>query len=215
MNNTRLRPLLAQALVLCLPCVALAETTPTPPSKSAKAAQRCEDAVAQTVKDMRGREAQEVEFIAAKRVLRPEQGDETRVQGHGRYRGAVGAPTPFTYGCAYDAKTDNTSGVVFRDQRAALAQAAAEAAWQPDLSKLSPEACETATAAALKDKHPRVARIVFGSDSRQMRPAPNGRSSLEGQGAVQRAAGMSAIPFSYRCVYDPNSGRVVEVQTTP
>lgn len=195
---------LALALALSsLPAVAQPDT--------AKAAARCEDAVADTIRRMRGERAKEVQFVAGKRVLVPATDDETSVRGEGRYRGASGPAMPFSYSCAYNAKTEATSGVVFRETGRVAAAPARE--WQPDLTNVSPAACESAAAAALKELHPRVGRIVFGSDSRRLQPAPNGRVQLEGRGAVERAAGMNAVPFSYRCEVDPRSGRVLGVET--
>lgn len=182
------------------------------PTDGNKAAESCEAAVIETIKEMRGRDAQDVQFSKDKRVLAPTTGEETDVKGAGRYRGPGGASMPFTYGCAYNTKTDATSGIVFRD--AGGSRATEEKPWQPDLVNVSPEACETAVAAALKTKHPRVGRIAFGSDSRQLRPAPAGRSSLEGVGAVQRAPGMNQVQFTYRCEFEPGNGKIVAVQTT-
>lgn len=181
------------------------------PPDAAKAAESCEAAVMETIKDMRGRDAQDVQFQKDRRVLSPTTGEETDVKGAGRYRSPAGASMPFTYGCAYNAATGATSGVVFRD--AGGLRASEEKAWQPDLTSVSPEACETAVAAALKAKHPRVGRIAFGSDSRQLRPAPAGRSSLEGVGAVEKAPGMNLVPFRYRCEFEPGNAKVVAVQT--
>jgi hypothetical protein len=180
------------------------------PADAVKAAESCETAVTETIKEMRGRDAQDVQFLKDKRVLTPTTGEETDIKGAGRYRNPAGASLPFTYGCAYNAKTGASTGIVFRD---AGAQKADEKPWQPDLLSVSPEACETAVAAALKSKHPRVGRIAFGSDSRQLRPAPAGRASLEGVGAVQRAPGMNAVQFSYRCEFEPGNGKLVAVQT--
>ena len=92
-------------------------------------------------------------------------------------------------------------------------RAAGEPAWQPDLSRFSPDACEAATAAALKDKHPRVGAISFDAGTRALQPAPNDHTQLEGRGALVRAPGMLAAPFSYRCEFEPASGKVVGVQT--
>jgi hypothetical protein len=179
-------------------------------SDSAQAAERCEAAVAETVKRMRGRAAQELQFVAARRALLPTQDDETGVRGEGRYSSRSGGTTAFTYSCAYNTKAGTTSGVMFRETASDRAR---EPAWQPDLTFVSPDACETAIAAELKQKYPRVARIAFGSDSRQLRPAPDDHTSLEGQGAVQRAPGMKAVPFSYRCEFDSRSGRIRSVRT--
>ncbi len=181
-------------------------------SDTLKAAERCESAVAETIKRMRGRAAQELQFIGAKRNLQPAQDDETGVRGEGRYNSKAGGTISFTYSCAYNAKAGTTSGVMFRETGSERAQA--ETNWQPDMTFVSPDACETATAADLKQKYPRVARIAFGSDSRQLRPAADNNASLEGQGAVQRAPGMTAVPFNYRCEFNTRNGRLVSVQTS-
>jgi len=222
--DTRLHPL-ALALMLFATCTAASaqaeaakSTDAAKPAETAKTADAgkagdaCENAVAETVRRMRGRDAQEVQFIGAKRSLTPTPGDELGVKGEGRYRSASGGSVPFTYSCAYNAKTGATSGALFRETGAT--RASAEKAWQPDLTHVSPAACETATAAALKDKYPRVGRIVFGSDSRQLRPASNAHTSLEGKGAVERAPGMGAVPFEYSCEIETGSGKVVSVKTS-
>jgi hypothetical protein len=100
---------------------------------------------------------------------------------------------------------------VFRETAGAGGETAS---WQPDLTNVSPEACESAVAAVLKDRHPRVGRIVFGSESRQLQPAANARVGLLGQGAVQPAPGMNSVPFNYRCEIDPRSGRVLQAQAS-
>lgn len=177
---------------------------------AATAGEKCETAVAETVRRMRGREAQEVQFVGGKRALTPVSDEETGVRGEGRYRNAGGRTMPFTYSCYYNLQSGATSGVVFRDA-AADAPVAETAAWQPDLANISPEACESAAAANLKERHPRVGRIALGSDSRRIRPGQNGRVVLEGRGAVQPAPGMNAVPFSYACEFEGR--RVVGVQT--
>ncbi len=174
------------------------------------AGERCEAAVADTVRRVRGPLAKEVEFVAAARRLVPTDGsDETRVNGDGRYRGANHPTVTFSYSCAYDRATGRTSGVVFRDKP----PPADTGSWQPDLANFSPDACEAATAAALKDKHPRVANIAFDAGTRQLQPASEGLTRLEGRGAMARAPGMSAQPFSFRCDFETANGKVRDVQT--
>lgn len=194
-----------------LACAGPAAFAATAPSDAARAGEQCETVVAQTITRMRGREAQEVQFVGTKRALTPVSDDETGVKGEGRYRSSAGRTMPFSYSCYYNLKSGETSGVVFRD--AGVGEAAAEPAWQPDLSSVSPEACEAAAAANLKERHPRVGRITLGSDSRRMRPGTNGRTVLEGSGAVQPAPGMNAVPFSYQCEFESRGGRIVGVQT--
>jgi hypothetical protein len=177
-----------------------------------KAADDCEAAVAEAIKRMRGREAQDVQFAKTRRTLAPSSDDETSLKGEGRYRGASGRVMPFTYGCALNTKTGATSGVVFREL--ASATAAEEKAWQPNLTNVSPDACEGAAAANLKQKNPRVGRIVLDSESRQLKPGPDDRILLEGRGAVERAPGMNSVPFTYQCEVEPRNGRIVSIQTS-
>lgn len=184
------------------------------PAEHGKAADKCENAVADTVKRMRGKEAQEIEFLGAKRQISPTSGEEELgVKGEGRYRRPSGEQVSFSYSCAYNATTDGTSGAIFRET-GVTGTARATKPWEPDLGAVSPEACESAAAAALKQKYPRVGRIAFGSDSRQLRPAPNERTLLEAQGAVERAPGMSLVPFTYRCEFDSHTGKLLRVETS-
>jgi hypothetical protein len=202
----RLRPVGIALMILA------AGSAVSAPQDDAKATEQCEAAVAETVRRLRGRDAQEVQFVASKRALAAMTDDETGVKGEGRYRGAAGRSVSFNYSCAFNAKNGTTSGVVLREVGAAAA--GAEKAWQPDMTHVSPQACESAVAAALKDKHPRLGRVAFGSDTRRMRPAANNIVLLEGRGAVERAPGMNSIPFSYACEVDTRNGKVVGVQTS-
>jgi hypothetical protein len=175
------------------------------------AGDKCEAAVADTVRRLRGRDAQEVEFFGAKRAIAPTSGEqELGVKGEGRYHAGAGAGMAFAYSCAFNTQTGGTSGVLLRES---ATPAGADPAWQPDLSSFSPEACEAATAAALTAKHPRAGAIAFDSGTRQLLPAAHDHTHLEGRGALVRAPGMLAAPFSYRCEFETTSGKVVAVQT--
>ncbi|MFT3666342.1 hypothetical protein [Piscinibacter sp.] len=202
---------LSPTLLFSLLAACAASVFAAPPD-AARAAERCEQAVSETLHRLRGRDAKEVQFLAARRVLAPGGDDETSVRGEGRYRAAGGKSVAFSYGCSYDAQNDSTSGVVLRDGAGARA-AAAEKAFDPDLTNVSPQACESAAAAALKKLHPRVGRINFGSDSRRLQAAEFGRVEMTGAGSVERAPGMNLIPFSYRCELEPRSGRVTAIST--
>jgi hypothetical protein len=201
----RLLPLVAT--VLALGAVGAQAAAPD----TAQAAERCEGEVADTIKRMRGKDVAAVQFTAGARALSPTVDEEVGVRGEGRYRRAGGASVGFTYSCSYNGGTGATSGVVFRETAGAGGETAS---WQPDLTNVSPEACESAVAAVLKDRHPRVGRIVFGSESRRLQPAANARVGLLGQGAVQPAPGMNSVPFNYRCEIDPRSGRVLQAQAS-
>ena len=177
-----------------------------------RAGDACEAAVAEAVREARGRAALDIRFIGGQRALSGSPGEDTGVKGEGRYLGATGPGVPFTYTCAFNHARGATHGVLFSDKGGAAAQVAPVEA-QIDLARLSPDACEAAAAADLKVRHPRVDRIVFGSDSRALRGEAQARTALEGRGALARAPGMNAVPFSYRCEFDNRSGRVVGVTT--
>lgn len=205
--------------IACLVAAASAVAQPVisasaPAAGASMAGERCEAAVSDTVRAMRGTDAQQVSFNRAKRTVAPPANDETDVKGEGSYRGDGGGRT-FSFSCAYNTKTGTTSGVVFRDLGgpARGSDAASDKPWQPDLSTLAPEACESAVVAVIKNKYPRVGRIAFGSDSRKLKPAPSGRTGLEGQGGVERAVGMNLVPFEYRCEYEARTGKVVSART--
>ena len=202
--NTRPRAL-GIAVTLCI-----AGASAAAPPDAGNAAGRCEAAVAETVKRIRGPQAQDVQFVGAKRALTAMPDDETGVKGEGRYRSPGGGVVPFTYSCTVSVASGATSGVIFRE----IGGAGADTAWQPDLSRFTPDTCESAAAQVLKNKHPRVDRIEFAADVRRLQPAPDARTSLEGQGNMQRAPGMNPSPFKYHCEFDARSGKVLRVQTS-
>ena len=94
--NTRPRAIGIAAAMLC---VAHAGTAAPARPAAGEAAGRCEAAVAETVKQTRGTQAQEVQFIGAKRALLAMPDDETGVKGEGRYRRPGGVFVTFTYSC--------------------------------------------------------------------------------------------------------------------
>ncbi len=200
--------LLVCAAMPALVCAGASAAAERGPSETAGDA--CEAAVARAVRDARGKAAREIRFVGDQRAVSTTPGEPIGVRGEGRYAGPAGATVPFTYTCAFDPSSRATHGVLFSDKPAASAAATNAPI---DLSRLSPETCEVATAAALKTKHPRVALINFGSDSRRLTAAAADRTLLDGRGAVTHAPGMNAVAFSYRCEYDNRSGKVLRVST--
>lgn len=187
---------------LCAGGAVSAQTDTAPP-----AADACETAVQRTVERVRGRDVRQIQFVGTKRALAPVSDVETGVKGEGRYRTAAGGVKRFTYSCLFNPRTGETSGVVFRDAVESRPPDVA-VAQTPTPVVSSTDACETAAANVLKRRHPRVGRIVFGSDTRVIGPAANDRTSVDGDGAVVRAPGMNAEPVSYRCLFDPLTGKV-------
>lgn len=170
----------------------------------------CESAVSKSLREIRGNVVQGLQFAADGRTANAD-GDHLDVKGSGRYRRGAGAPIEFRYGCAYDSTNGTTSGVVLHeaDGRAA----AALPVWQADLSKISPEACESAVADRLQSTHSRASGIVFDGGSRKLEPASDGRTALAGTGRVVRAPGMQPGPFRYRCEFDAG-GRLAGASAT-
>ena len=196
------------------PCAGASAAEPAAPPKEGK---RCEDAVGETSQTTSGKIATKTSVTEPKRSITATGEDELSVKGEGRYLGANGNVVPFGYSCAYNSRSGETSGAAFRELSATAAARPApdgrNAPWQPDLAKLSPEACESAVAAALKDRHPQAEHIIFGAETRRLQPAAEARTALEGQGTVQRGPGLVASLFSYRCEFDPVSGKLESAQS--
>ena len=168
-----------------------------PGHEDAKA--QCETAVDHSIHEIRGKQISDLQFAPDAHTM--PDGDRIDVKGSGHYRRAGGGgPVAFNYSCAFDDSTGSTSGVVFRE--ADNRPAPALPVWQADLSKLSPEACETAAAAAMQSSHPRASGIVFDGDSRKLEPGTAGGTALAGTGRVIRAPGMQPSAFRYRCEFN-------------
>lgn len=195
-------------LLLVLAVLAGLSSTPAR-AAPAEAAERCEAAVAEAIREARGKGVEDVKFDTARRVLTSGDNEEIGVKGEGHYRSRAGSAA-FNYSCAFSGRSGRTSGVLFRE----TGGAGAASNWQPDLVNLNPRACETAVAALLKERHPRVTGIQFESDTRRLRAADEGRTAMEGGGRLQRAPGMAAQGFSYRCDFERGSQRVAKVDAT-
>lgn len=177
-------------------------------SKTAIAAAACERAVLSTLRETRGASATAT-FSAAPSVV-PGAADaaEITLRGAGQVRSAAGN-RPFSFSCNYDVATAAVSGVVLRD--AAPAAAPVARAVEPDLSHLSPTACESAAAAALKRRWPAVTQITFNPDTRQLSQDAAGLASLRGQGSATPTVRDPDVHFSYDCAIDARNGRVTKV----
>jgi hypothetical protein len=211
----RLSCTLVSTLLYCnLSIAATIAPAATPAVGSAKAITACKTTVMSDLRELRGRQVQRIEFSAESQALQPTGGSETLVKGSGHYGWDAGKTViPFTYRCTYNAQTEQTNGVVLSDKAAEALVQKPSATWQPDMAQLSPEACEVAVAKTLKEKYPRVGRIAFGSDSRQVKPAPNNNTYMEGNGGVEKANGMSATAFSYRCEFEVRSSKLLSAKT--
>lgn len=155
--------------------------------------------------------AADVSFTAAPTpVPGPADSAEVVLRGAGRVKTAAGT-RPFSYNCNYDTRSAEVTGVVVREASPAGDSAAAPAvrSVEPDLSNVSPLACESAAAAALKQRWPTVTRIAFNPDTRSMDQDSLGNAALRGQGTAQPAPASPSTHFTYHCSVDPKSGRVL------
>ena len=179
-------------------------------SQRGQAVAACERAVQSTLRDTRGASAEPSFSVAPSVVPGPADAPEITLRGAGQVRTGAGT-RPFSFSCSYDTATASVSGVVVRDAVASARPAPAARAVEPDLSHLSPTACESAAAAALKRRWPGVTQINFNADTRQLSQDADGTASLRGQGLATPTVRDPDVHFSYDCAIDARNGRVIKV----
>jgi len=197
---------------------ALAAPVSTPSLTAGDGPAACQKAAQSALRDTRGA-VDEVSFAAPPSAQASTSSSEDfNFKGAGRYRIKSGAARDFSYSCTYNTHNGTVAGEVLREAAAGDAAAspalAVAAPVEPDLSHISPQACESAAAVALQRLHPRVERISFNTELRQLRQDSLARGNLRGQGMAVRAPGDPSTHFSYQCDFDPRNGRVLGVQTT-
>lgn len=213
---------LIAALASGLPAQAAAERpagTPVPThpveagEKPAPTAQElagaCERAVLQALPAAQRAEAS---FTTAPSV-QPRLSDATQsvLRGAGRVRAAGGART-FTYSCNVDLANAEAIGVVLRQSGPSGGDTPARAAIDPDMSRISPQACESKAAEALKKRWPSVSQISFDSGTRQLQQDAADRAELRGQGHALPTPNSPSTFFGFDCTIDPRDGRVLSAR---
>jgi hypothetical protein len=202
------QPLLALTLgVVAVAASAAPASAPAGSGPNKAAAQACERAAQDTLRDTRGATASAT-FNAAP-AAQPGAADATEIvlRGGGQVRTASGSRA-FSYSCTYDTQAAAVAGVVVRDAGASQPAPVARSV-EPDLSHLSPTACESAAAGALKRRWPNVANISFSADTRVLTQDAGGNASLRGQGSALPTVRDPATHFSYDCTIDARNGRVI------
>ncbi|MGN6527560.1 MAG: hypothetical protein ACTHL8_14320 [Burkholderiaceae bacterium] len=159
----------------------------------------CESAVNDSLRQLRGRGVQGVQFTADAQLVDGEAG-QVDVKGAGRYRLGTATPVEFRYSCVFDRHTGLASGVVLHD--APGGSTAPLPVWRADLSRISPAACESAVADRLQRAYARASGITFDGGDRRLEPAGGDGSVLAGSGHLVRAPGMAPAWFRYRCQFD-------------
>jgi hypothetical protein len=208
-RHPRLAPL-ATLLAAAVASGALAQSASAPSARAGnEATSACERAARSTLSTTRGA-VSDVSFNVPPTVVPgPADSAELVLRGAGRARSSAGTRN-FSYSCNFDTRSGEVSGVVLRDAAGEGGQAApAVRSVEPDLSNVSPSACESAAAAALKQRWPTVSRIAFNSDTRAMEQDSLGNAALRGQGTAQPAPNAPSTHFTYTCAVDPRSGRVL------
>jgi hypothetical protein len=204
---------LAPMLFSCLTGAALAQAAAPASAPGAGASAACERAAQETLQTGR-RPVLSVSFNAPPSVAPGAvDADEIILRGAGRALSSSGS-RPFSYSCNYDVQARRVAGVVLRDAGSTERQPAPRTV-EPDLSNLSPAACESAAAGALKRRWPSVSGIVFSSDTRQLSQDASGQARLRGQGTAQPQVGGPSTYFRYDCAIDARSGRITAVDVAP
>ena len=209
MNKPFVAIVIATAAQVAVAAAASAPAATPVVSQRGNAAAACERAVQSTLRETRGASAAPTFSAAPSVVPGAVDAAELTLRGAGQVRTAAGA-RPFSYSCSYDIASASVSGVVVRDSGSSPATAVARAV-EPDMSHVSPTACESAAAAALKRRWPGVTQITFNPDTRQLSQDADGSASLRGQGRATPTVRDPDMHFSYDCAIDARNGRVMKV----
>jgi hypothetical protein len=179
---------------------------------SPAAVEACERSARQAVPTST-REPVEVTFTGAPAVQPgPTIDGQVVLRGAGRWRAASGMRT-FTYTCNVDKGSAEAVGLVLRDTTPAAAAKAAppRPPAEPDLSELSPAACESSAVAALKARWPRVSQISFDARTRVFNQPSADSALLHGSGQALPSADSATRLFGFDCELDPRDGRVLGI----
>jgi hypothetical protein len=186
-----------------------------PETASPTAVEACERSARQAVPGS-GRLPVEVSFTAAPTVQPgPTIDGQIVLRGAGRFRAPTGMRS-FSYTCNVDLKSSEALAVMLRDttpQATAKAPPAKPPA-EPDLSALSPAACESSAVAALKARWPRVSQISFDARSRVFKQPSADSASLHGSGKAVPSVDSPTRLFGFDCEIDPRDGRVLGISIT-
>ncbi len=206
----------AAGLLVLAPAVPAQDAAASRPaaggSGAAEAAAACERAARQSI-TRQDQLAAEIRFNGAPAVQPSPSGDGSLLLlGSGQWKTASDGRR-FDYRCSYDPRSPDAVGLVMRDLAPAAGEAKpAKPAIEPDLSFVSPAACESSAAAALKKRWPRVTQISFDPATRSLAQESGVKAVLRGQGRAQPGPGEPTVYFSFDCELDPRNGRVAETR---
>ena len=204
-------PVAAVGLVVASLCAHAQVGTVVPDTLSRAAVQACERSARQAV-PASAREPVEVTFNGAPRVQPgPPIDGQIVLRGDGRWRSAGGMRS-FTYTCNVDPRTSEALGLVLRDTTPVAAKAApARPPAEPDLSELSPAACESNAVAALQARWPSVSQISFDARTRVFQQPSANSALLHASGQAKPTLDSPPRVFGFDCEIDPRDGRVLRI----
>lgn len=200
------------ALAPAAPAQDAAASRPAAGAAPAEAAAACERAARQSI-TRQDQLAAEIRFNGMPTVQPSPAGDGSLLlQGGGQWKTASDGRR-FDYRCSYDPRSPDAVGLVMRDLAPAAGEAKpAKPAIEPDLSFVSPAACESSAAAALKKRWPRVTQISFDPGTRSLAQESSVKAVLRGQGRAQPGPGEPTVYFSFDCELDPRNGHIAETR---
>jgi hypothetical protein len=207
-------PLSSLALVGVLSWPTSAQPAAAAPAAAASAAPgaelraQCERAVRQALQPANGAAGDLRLTLSPTGPRSAGQDNAVVLQGDGQWRDGS-ALRQFKFSCSLDPTSADAVGVVIR-QAAAPAAAPPSSVQEPDLSHLSPAACESSAAHALKERWPRVSQISFDTMTRSLTQQSAARAELRGQGRAQPAPESPVlVHFGFDCTVDPRDGSVI------
>jgi len=192
-------------------CAAAEVATVLPDTPAPAAVEACERSARQAV-PASARQPVDVTFNAAPTVQPgPAIDGQIVLRGAGRWR-SPGGMRSFVYNCNVDARSSEAVALVLRDTTPVAAKAPpSPPPAEPDLSELSPAACESSAVAALKARWPRVSQITFDTRTRVFKQPSASSALLHGSGQALPTVDAATRLFGFDCEIDPRDGRVLRI----
>ena len=194
--------------VIAAPAAQAQAAASAPAAAGSDALARCERAVRQALMPQAGPAAEL--HLSATPPRAPSNASPTQLQGEGQWRDGA-TLRKFRFSCNIDPQDSEAVGVVIRQASPPLAaQGGPKPIADPDLSHLSPSACESGAALALQQRWPRVSQISFDPATRSLTQQSASRAELHGQGRARPAPESPVfVHFGFDCTVDPRDGRVI------
>jgi hypothetical protein len=205
-------PVAVLGLAATMGCVAAEVAAVVAETASPAAVAACERSARQAVPGW-GRQPVEVTFGPAPTVQPgPTIDGQIVLRGAGRWRAPTGMRS-FTYICNVETRSAEAVALVLRDTTpvATAKGPPPRAPAEPDLSALSPAACESSAVAALKARWPRVSQISFDPRTRVFSQPAADSAQLHGSGQALPSVDSPTRLFGFDCEIDPRDGRVLGI----